>query len=681
MLTLQEISDRIEIQELLVRYSHAVDSRDWDMYENVFTPDAFIDYTCFGGPAGDPKEIRAFLEGLDPTDVGGPMQSAIATAFRRIYHQAAARTWRDTWYRGTRIRAYPTDLWTYQELVEDLKPGLVVETGTYRGGTALFLADRLQLLGRGRVVTIDAEVEPNRPQHPRLTYLTGPSTAPDIVDDVRDRMDPSAPALFLLGAGQTKDEVLAELAAFAPMAPPGSVIVVGHTHLDGPAEAVREFLASSADFEADPRGEHHFLTQSPGGFLRRVSGGGDVAKGSSTVATLDVDAATPAVRALESLTFDGDKPHVVLVLQAFEPDGFFAGIKTAVLAAARLAGELGLGLRVLVVQPARSSTHDEALVELGSIVREAGLPDVADSLRLSTPTAPETGGHTTDDVWVATYWTTAWALKTLARTGQVVADRVVYLIQDFEPGFYPWGPLYAKAYSTYDAGFRPLVNSASLAAYVADVSPTTPDVAFAPALDLGPLRAAAERWRPAANGEVRVLFYARPGKPRNMYAAGVEALRLWAEHLPAGVTGVVRFAGEEIADEVDLGPRARGEMLGKLSYDAYHDLLADSDVGLALMLSPHPGHLALELPLAGIPTVTNDFAGYRAEWVTGLTVSGTDPASIADSLLRTTDAAHGLTRHSPYELKVDLGVTLEQAVTQVARGLRSRSAGPDRGSS
>ena len=62
MLTLQEISDRIEIQDLLVRYSHAVDTRDWDLYDTVFTPDAFIDYTCFGGPAGTLKEIRAFLE-------------------------------------------------------------------------------------------------------------------------------------------------------------------------------------------------------------------------------------------------------------------------------------------------------------------------------------------------------------------------------------------------------------------------------------------------------------------------------------------------------------------------------------------------------------------------------------------------------------------------------------------
>ena len=624
------------------------------------------------------KEIREFLDDLDPADVGGPMQAAVAAAFQRIYHHQARRTWKDTWYRGTRLHAYPTDLWVYQELLEELKPRLVVQTGTFRGGTALFLADRLQVIGRGQVVTVDAEVEPNRPQHPRVTYLTGPPTADDIVADVRSRIDGTGPVLAILGAGQTKDEVLAELERYAPMVPTGSVVVVEHTHLDGPAEAVREFLASTDDFAADPRGERHFLTQNPSGFLRRI--GGEGASGTPGAApSLDLDATAPAVRMLDSLVFDGETAQVVLVLQAFEPQSFFAGIKTAVLAAARLADVLERALRVVVVQPARASTHDEALTALTGIVRESGLPGVADSLRLSTPLQPDLGGHTTDDVWVATYWTTAWALKTLARAHRIAAERVVYLIQDFEPGFYPWGPLYAKAFSTYDAGFRPLVNSASLAAYVADVSPTTPDVAFAPALELGPLHAAAERWRPTPGGEVRVLFYARPGKPRNMYAAGVEALRLWAEQLPEGVTGVVRFAGEDVADAVELGPRARVEMLGKLTYDGYHDLLADSDVGLALMLSPHPGHLALELPLAGIPTVTNDFAGYRAEWVTGLTVSGTDPAAIADALLQATETARGLSRHTPHDFQVDLGVTLEVAVTRIAQALRSRTAGPDLG--
>lgn len=61
MLTLQEISDRLEINDLLVAYSDAVDRRDWDAYERVFTPDAVIDYTEMGGPRGGVHHVRQFL--------------------------------------------------------------------------------------------------------------------------------------------------------------------------------------------------------------------------------------------------------------------------------------------------------------------------------------------------------------------------------------------------------------------------------------------------------------------------------------------------------------------------------------------------------------------------------------------------------------------------------------------
>jgi len=67
MMSLQEISDRLEIQELLVRYSDAVDRRDWDLFETVFTEDAVIDYTEFGATRGGVKETRAFLETAMPT--------------------------------------------------------------------------------------------------------------------------------------------------------------------------------------------------------------------------------------------------------------------------------------------------------------------------------------------------------------------------------------------------------------------------------------------------------------------------------------------------------------------------------------------------------------------------------------------------------------------------------------
>lgn len=61
MLSLQEISDRLEIQDLLVRYSHAVDTRQWDALDEVFTPDAVIDYTAMGGVRGSVEEIKEFL--------------------------------------------------------------------------------------------------------------------------------------------------------------------------------------------------------------------------------------------------------------------------------------------------------------------------------------------------------------------------------------------------------------------------------------------------------------------------------------------------------------------------------------------------------------------------------------------------------------------------------------------
>ena len=66
MLSLQEVSDRIEIQDLLVRYSHAVDTRDWKLFAGIFTDDAVVDYTAFGGPRGTVEEVTAFLASVLP---------------------------------------------------------------------------------------------------------------------------------------------------------------------------------------------------------------------------------------------------------------------------------------------------------------------------------------------------------------------------------------------------------------------------------------------------------------------------------------------------------------------------------------------------------------------------------------------------------------------------------------
>lgn len=61
MLPLQELSDRVEIQDLIARYAHAIDDRDWDALDRVFLPDAVIDYRDAGGPVGNLAETKAFL--------------------------------------------------------------------------------------------------------------------------------------------------------------------------------------------------------------------------------------------------------------------------------------------------------------------------------------------------------------------------------------------------------------------------------------------------------------------------------------------------------------------------------------------------------------------------------------------------------------------------------------------
>jgi 3-phenylpropionate/cinnamic acid dioxygenase small subunit len=66
VMTLQEISDRLEIQDLMVAYSHAVDTRDWDAFDDVFTPDATIDYTEMGGSRGTLTETKDFLRTVMP---------------------------------------------------------------------------------------------------------------------------------------------------------------------------------------------------------------------------------------------------------------------------------------------------------------------------------------------------------------------------------------------------------------------------------------------------------------------------------------------------------------------------------------------------------------------------------------------------------------------------------------
>jgi cephalosporin hydroxylase len=208
-------------------------------------------------------------------------QKRIVRPFHRLFYDSGTRTWSNTRWLGVPLQKCPFDLWVYQELLHELRPAVIVECGTAYGGSALFLASLCDLLGEGEIVTIDIEEYADRSVHDRITYLSGSSTDPAIVETVRDRVKGRSPVLVLLDSNHERDHVLAELRLYGPLVTPGSYLVVEDSNVNGnpvlpdfgpgPAEAIEAFLAESDDFEVDESREKYFLTFNPSGYLRKRS--------------------------------------------------------------------------------------------------------------------------------------------------------------------------------------------------------------------------------------------------------------------------------------------------------------------------------------------------------------------------------------------------------------------------
>lgn len=199
--------------------------------------------------------------------------------FHRLYYESADRTWHDTRWLGVHVAKCPLDLWIYQELVVDLRPDLVIETGTAAGGSALFIASCMDLVGTGRVLTIDITEWPHRPTHDRITYVAGSSTAPEVVARAAAEAENASVVMVTLDSKHSRDHVLAELRAYSPLVTPNSYLIVEDTNINGhpvlaefgpgPHEAAEIFLTECDDFVPDPAQEKFYMTFNPRGFLRR----------------------------------------------------------------------------------------------------------------------------------------------------------------------------------------------------------------------------------------------------------------------------------------------------------------------------------------------------------------------------------------------------------------------------
>tara|TARA_Y100001949_G_C15987982_1_gene331492 strand:+ start:2929 stop:3657 length:729 start_codon:yes stop_codon:yes gene_type:complete len=198
-----------------------------------------------------------------------------------------------TWL-GRPIIQYPQDILIIQELIWKIKPDLVIETGIARGGSLIFTASILELIGKGNVIGIDVDIRKHNreeiekhPMFKRIKMIEGSSIDKKIVKKIFKLAERKKKILVLLDSSHTHSHVLEELKSYSPLVNKGSYVVVFDTVLedmpknsfpnrpwdkgDNPKTAVKEFVKKSNRFKIDVDIERKLMiTSNPSGFLKCV---------------------------------------------------------------------------------------------------------------------------------------------------------------------------------------------------------------------------------------------------------------------------------------------------------------------------------------------------------------------------------------------------------------------------
>jgi len=207
----------------------------------------------------------------------------LITDFTQHYYSLGVH-YRTTWL-GIPTLENPCDMWAIQEIICETRPDFIIETGTYKGGGALFFASVLQNIGEtGKVVTIDIKPRIEDAAQiklfkDRVEFIEGGSTSEQVICRIKERVG-GQKVMVTLDLDHHFDHVLDELRLYSKLVSPGCYLIVQDTAHNGrllpktfgkgPEAAVEVFLKENRNFQRDKGREKFMLTFHPGGYLKRI---------------------------------------------------------------------------------------------------------------------------------------------------------------------------------------------------------------------------------------------------------------------------------------------------------------------------------------------------------------------------------------------------------------------------
>jgi glycosyltransferase involved in cell wall biosynthesis len=314
----------------------------------------------------------------------------------------------------------------------------------------------------------------------------------------------------------------------------------------------------------------------------------------------------PQISPLRYELVNRDERHVVLFVPSLDKKTIFGGLATAI----RIGSEIGITNKVQICVTDREDTAltNEFIEELISNLdlNSESFHKMLSRIEYKCVTFSK------NDVFVTTAWWTNSKAKQVLDSAEIESVPLYYLVQDFEPIFYASSDLYAAALATYREADFLVVNSSSLAEYISDTLKiyVDPELIFEPQYLKQNL---AIRQIPVGRpGPLRIVIYGRPSVERNLFTTLIASLEVSLCQLPL-ISCEILSVGE-LHENITLKSGHVVKSLGKLSIQSYLNLLSNSDLGISLMMSPHPSYPPLEMASAGMQVITNDYFGYKKIW-------------------------------------------------------------------